>query len=157
MQAILNQLSGLLLGSVPTVIFFLILLMAYAVLVRKPLEKVLADRHSRTGGAMDEARAAIGAAEEKTAAYENRLRDARGEIFTARAAQQKAAGIARDKVLAETRDAAQRRILAARESVERSAVEAKAQLEAGAADLSQSVIAAILPHRSNKPGLEVSQ
>ena len=150
MQAILNQLSELLLGSVPTVIFFLILLAAYAVLVRKPLEKVLADRHSRTGGAMDEARAAISAAEDKTAAYETRLRDARSEIFAARAARQKAASAARDKALAEARDAAQSRIAVARESVERSGVEAKNQIEAGAAALSQSVIAAILPHRGRQ-------
>ncbi len=157
MQVILNQLGDLLLGSLPTVIFFLILLAAYAVLVRKPLEKVLADRHSRTGGAMDEARAAITVAEEKTAAYETRLRDARSEIFTARTAHQKAAGVARDKALAEARDAAQRRITAARESVERSGAEAKTQLESGAAALSQAVIAAILPHRSAGSGAGVAQ
>ena len=148
MQEILNQLGDLLLGSVPTVIFFLILLAAYAVLVRKPLEKVLADRHVRTGGAMDEARAAIAAAEEKTAAYETRMRDARAEIFAARAARQKASSTARDKALAEARDASQRRIAAARESVERSGAEARTQIEEGAAALSARVIAAILPHRA---------
>ena len=157
MQVILNQLSDLLLGSVPTVIFFLILLAAYAVLVRKPLEKVLADRHGRTGGAMDEARAAIAAAEQKTAAYESRLRDARGEIFAARSARQKAATASRDKALAETRDAAQQRIAVAREAVERSGAEAKAEIEAGAATLSQSVIAAILPHRASASSMGAAQ
>lgn len=157
MQVILNQLSDLLLGSIPTVIFFLILLAAYAVLVRKPLEAVLAERHSRTGGAMDEAHAAIGAAEQKTAAYETRLRDARGEIFAARMARQKAAGTARDKALAEAREAAQQRIAAAREAVERSGAEAKTQIEAGAAALSQSVIAAILPHRAGGSGTGAAQ
>jgi len=79
MQEILNQLGDLVLGSVPTVIFFLLLLGAYAVLVRKPLEKVLTDRHGRTGGAMDEAKAAITQAETKTSEYENKLRAARAE------------------------------------------------------------------------------
>jgi F-type H+-transporting ATPase subunit b len=148
MQAILNQLGDLVLGSVPTAIFFLILLAAYQVLVRKPMEKVLADRHGRTGGAMDEAKAAIAAAEAKTSEYETRLRDARAEIFNARAARQKAASDARDKALAEARSAAQQRITVARESVERSGAEAKAQIEAQAAALSQSVMAAILPHRA---------
>lgn len=148
MQTILNQLGDMLLGSVPTVIFFLILLAAYAVLVRRPLDKVLAERHARTGGAMDEAHAAIRTAEEKTALYEARLREARAEIFGARAARQKAASTARDKVLAEAREAAQARIDAARQSVERSGAEAKAQLDAGAASLTASVIAAILPHRT---------
>jgi len=148
MQEILNQLGDLVLGSVPTAIFFLILLAAYQVLVRKPMAKVLADRHGRTGGAMDEAKAAIAAAEAKTTEYETRLRDARSEIFNARAARQKAASDARDKALAEARAAAQQRIAVARESVERSGAEAKAQIETQAAALSQSVMAAILPHRA---------
>ncbi|SDF57750.1 hypothetical protein [Terriglobus roseus] len=148
MQEILNQLGDLVLGSVPTAIFFLILLAAYQVLVRKPMEKVLADRHGRTGGAMDDAKAAIAAAEAKTTEYETRLRDARSEIFNARAARQKAASDARDKALAEARTAAQHRIGVAREAVERSGAEAKAQIETQAAALSQSVMAAILPHRA---------
>ncbi len=147
MQTILNQLGEMLLGSVPTVIFFVILLAAYAVLVRRPLDKVLAERHARTGGAMAEAHAAIRTAEEKTAQYEARLREARAQMFGARAARQKAATAARDKALGEAREAAQRRIDAARDSVERSGAEAKAQLDAGAASLTASVIAAILPHR----------
>ena len=148
MQAILNQLGDLVLGSVPTAIFFLILLAAYQVLVRKPMEKVLADRHGRTGGAMDEAKAAIAAAEAKTSEYETRLRDARAEIFNSRAARQKAASDARDKALAEARTASQHRIAVAREAVERSGAEAKAQIEAQAVVLSQQVLAAILPHRA---------
>ena len=143
MEAILHQLGDLLIGSVPTIVFFLILLGAYSVLVRKPLVKVLEQRHGRTGGAMDEARAAIASVEAK-----RRLRDARAEIFTARAARQKAASEARDRAVQEARNAAQQRILAARESVEQSGAEAKTQIEAGAAALSQGVLAAILPHRA---------
>ena len=148
MEAILHQLGDLLIGSVPTIVFFLILLGAYAVLVRRPLEKVLAPRHGRTGGAMDEAKAAITSAEAKTAEYEQRLRDARAAIFSTRAARQKAAAEARDRSLQEARDAAQKRIAAAREAVEQSSAEARAQIESGAAALSQSILAAILPHRA---------
>jgi len=148
MQEILNKIGDLMLGSVPTVIFFLILIAAYAVLVRRPLDKVLAERYGRTGGAMDEAKSAIAAAETKTSEYETKLRNARAEIFAGRAARQKAATDARDKALAEARTAAQHRITVARESVEQSGAEAKAQIEAGAVALSQQVLAAILPHRA---------
>ena len=152
MQLILNQLSDMLLGSVPTVIFFLILLVAYALLVRRPLEAVLKQRYARTGGAMDEANAALAAAEDKTARYETRLREARAEIFAGRAARQKAAAASRDKALAEAREAAGRRIEAARESVERAGAQARAELEEGASALSDRVIAAILPHRTARAG-----
>lgn len=153
MQAILNQLGDLLLGSVPTMVCFIVLLSAYAVLVRRPLQKVLADRHSRTGGAMDEARAAIAAAEAKTTEYEDRLRKARGEIFEARQARTKASNDAREKALAAAREQAQGRIAEARAAVERSADQSRAQLEASIEVLATQIRAAILPGR---PVAEVS-
>ena len=42
MEQILSQLGGLVLGSVPTIVFFLLLVVAYGVLVRRPLDHVLA-------------------------------------------------------------------------------------------------------------------
>ena len=60
---ILNQLGSLTLGSVPTIIFFLLLIGAYSFLVRRPLERMLAERRARTSGAVEQARAAISAAE----------------------------------------------------------------------------------------------
>jgi F-type H+-transporting ATPase subunit b len=59
MDTILNKLGGLVLGSVPTIVLFLLLLAAYAVLVRRPLDKVLAERRARTSGAVEKAREAI--------------------------------------------------------------------------------------------------
>lgn len=154
MQEILNQLRELVLGSIPTVCFFLILLAAYSALVRRPLAKVLADRHSRTGGAMDEANKAIAAAEAKAAEYEHKLRDARAKIFEARTAKQKANAAARDKALAEAREKAQQQIAVARESVTRSGEEARQQIESGSEALSQQILAAILPHRANSYGVQ---
>ncbi len=135
------------LGSIPTIGFFLILLAAYAVLVRKPLEKVLADRHARTGGAMDDAHKAIAAAEAKTADYEKRMREARAAIFATQQAQMKQGTEARDKALAEARAQAQTRIDAARTQVVADGDAAKAQLVSGSDALSQQIVSAILPHR----------
>ena len=36
---LLNQLGGLILGSVPTIVFFLVLVVAYGFLVRRPMDK----------------------------------------------------------------------------------------------------------------------
>ncbi len=152
MQAILNQLGELVLGSIPTVCFFLLLLLAYSVLVKRPLAKILADRHARTGGAMDEANRAIAAAEQKSGEYEQRLREARAKVFEARAAKQKANADARDKALAGAREQAQRSITAARSSVQESGEQARQQIESGADALSQQIVAAILPHRGQQGG-----
>ena len=84
MDQILNQLGGLVLGSVPTMVFFILLVVAYGFLVRRPLDRVLAERRARTTGAVEQARGAIAAAEAETAEYEDKLRKAKAEIFQAR-------------------------------------------------------------------------
>ena len=155
MQAILNQLGELVLGSIPTVCFFLLLLAAYSVLVKRPLEKILSQRHARTGGAMEEANLAIASAEAKSGEYEQRLREARGKIFEARAARQKANTDARDKALASAREQAQRSIAAARNTVAESGEQARQQIESGADALSQQIVSAILPHRGQQGGYGV--
>ncbi|MEO6829394.1 MAG: hypothetical protein ABI164_06250, partial [Acidobacteriaceae bacterium] len=84
MGLLLKQLGGLVLGSVPTMILFLITLAAYRLLVHTPLTKVLRERYARTQGAIEKAAAAVSAAEEKTSEYEHRLRKARAGIFRER-------------------------------------------------------------------------
>ena len=77
MDQTLRQLGELLLGAVPTVILLATLYILYTFLVHRPLTAVLAERRSRTQGAMEKARADIAAAEARTADYEQRLREAR--------------------------------------------------------------------------------
>ena len=77
---ILNQLGGLVLGSVPTIVLFVLLVIAYSLLVQKPLVKTLEERRARTTGAVEQARGAIAAAEAETAVFEDKLRAARTEV-----------------------------------------------------------------------------
>ena len=58
MEEILNQLGELVLGSVPTMVLFILLVIAYGLLVRRPLDRVLAERRARTTGAVEQARPA---------------------------------------------------------------------------------------------------
>ena len=51
MDQILNQLGELVLGSVPTMVLFILLVAAYVLLVRRPLDRILAERRARTSGA----------------------------------------------------------------------------------------------------------
>src|ERR1700722_8308361 len=91
MDQTLRQLGELLLGSIPTVIMLAFLYVLYTVIVHKPLQRVLAERRSKTEGAVEKSRADIAAAEARTAEYEQRLREARAALFKAQEARRPAA------------------------------------------------------------------
>src|SRR5580658_8782406 len=99
MDQTLRQLGELLLGAVPTVILLALLYALYTVIVHKPLARVLAERRSRTEGAVEKSRADIAAAEARTAEYEQRLREARATVFRAQEARRQAALLARAHAL----------------------------------------------------------
>jgi len=130
MDEILGQLGGLLLGSVPTIIFIVLLLGIYTAVVHKPLVKVLAERHSRTEGAIEKARADIAQAEARTAEYEQRLREARMTVFKSQEARRQLALQARAAAVAEARAGAQGQVEKARAAIEQDKVAAQTGLQA---------------------------
>jgi F-type H+-transporting ATPase subunit b len=156
MDDILNQLGGLVLGSVPTMILFILLVISYGLLVRRPLDRLLAERRKRTTGAVEQARGAIAAAEAETTAYEDKLRKAKAEIFHARDQRLKQWNAEREAAIEEVRKAAQQRTLAAKLEIEQSAAAARTQIEAMSAELSSRILAAVLPAGMTQPE-EVAQ
>lgn len=145
MDEILNQLGGLFLGSVPTIVFFLLLVVAYGLLVRRPLDAVLTERRKRTSGAIEQAKAAIGQAENETAMFEEKLRAARTELFNARAARLKQWAAERDQALEQARTETQTKVLTARVALEQSAAAGREQIESMSGELSAQVLKAVLP------------
>jgi F-type H+-transporting ATPase subunit b len=145
MDQILNQLGELVLGSVPTMILFILLVAAYGLLVRRPLERILAERRARTSGALEQARRAIAAAEAETAAYEEKLRAAKAEIFHLRDQKLKQWNAERAAALAQVREHMQERVRGARQEIEQSAQEARLQIVAVSDDLSSRILNAVLP------------
>jgi F-type H+-transporting ATPase subunit b len=155
MDQILNELGGLVLGAVPTMVLFILLVIAYGLLVRRPLERILTERHARTAGAMEQAKGAMAAAEAETGAYEEKLRKAKSEIFEARERRMKQWAAERESALEQVRKVAQERVSSARQGIEQGVVEAKTQIEDTSAELSSRVLAAVMP-ASVKPA-EVAQ
>jgi F-type H+-transporting ATPase subunit b len=145
MDEILNQLGGLVLGSVPTVVLFLLLVVAYGFLVRRPLDRVLAERRARTSGAVEQARGAISEAEAKTADYEEKLRKAKAEIYSAREKRLKQWQAERDQALAEARTATAEKVQAAKGEIEQSVAIAQLQIEGMSAELSEKIMRAVMP------------
>ena len=152
---LLNQLGGLILGSVPTIVFFLILVVAYGFLVRRPLDKVLEERRARTTGAVEQARGAIGAAEAETAVFEDKLRAAKREIFEARDKRLKQWAAEREQALEEARRVTAEKVKGAKAGIEQGANAAKVQIESMSGELSAQILRAVLP--AGAAGSEAAQ
>jgi F-type H+-transporting ATPase subunit b len=144
MDETLRQLAGLVLGSVPTIVLFLVTYVSYRYIVHGRLEQVLQERYERTEGAVEKARADIAAAEAKTAEYEQRLREAKLTIFKAQEARRQLALQARAEAVSEARGLAQQRVNQARERLQQELSAAKAQLQPQSERLATEVIGRIL-------------
>jgi F-type H+-transporting ATPase subunit b len=151
MDLIFKELGGLALGSVPTIVLFLLLIVAYNLLVLGPLRKVLAERRARTSGAVDQAKGAIAAAEAETSVYEDRLRAAKAEIFKAREEKLKKWNADRDAALEHARARTHERVDASRKEIEQAATTARQQIEGASAALSAQILRAILPAAVTPP------
>ena len=144
MDETLRQLGELLLGSVPTVILLTLLYVLYTAIVHKPLVRVLAERRSKTEGAVEKSRADIAAAEARTAEYEQKLREARAAVFRAQEARRQVALQARTKALNEARSKAQVRVQSAKAEIESDRAAAEQGLSAQVAVLAQEIVRRVL-------------
>ncbi len=143
MDEILRQLGELLLGSVPTIVLFTILFVAYRILVHAPLQKVLSERHDKSEGALEKARADIAAAEARTADYEKALRNARLQLFKAQESRRQAALDAKNAMLSQARNAADTKIRAAKDALEKEVAASKLSLQAEGERLATEIIQSI--------------
>jgi F-type H+-transporting ATPase subunit b len=120
------------------------LVIAYAYLVRRPLERTLAERRARTLGAVEQARGAIAAAEAETTAYEEKLRAARGEMQALREKHLNRLQQEREAALAAAREQAREHVRTARTKIEESTAIAREQIERATAQLSEQIVNALL-------------
>ena len=148
MDQTLRQVGELLLGSVPTVILMVLIYGLYNLLVHKPLVKVLAERRSKTEGAVEKARADIAAAEARTAEYDQRLREARLAVFKSQEARRQQALQARSAVAAEARAKAHTQVEQARAAMEKDKIAAQENLQAESGRLATEIIRTVLQQGS---------
>ncbi len=113
-------------------------------LVHKPLAKVLAERRSKTEGAVEKARADIAAAEARTVEYEQRLREARLAVFKSQEARRQQALQARAAVAAEARAKAQAQVEQARAAMEKDKLAAQEKLQAESGKIASEIIRTVL-------------
>ena len=150
MDEILHQLGDLFLGSVPTVILFLLVLIFYKILVHAPLLKVLAERRARTLGTVENAAASIQSADAKSQEYEARLRAAKLEIGRQRELRLQQWNRERENILADARHASDELVKAARTKLEAEVETSRAAIEANADALADAVLQAVLPSSTRR-------
>jgi len=145
MQEIIGQIGALLLSAVPTIVLFIVLVLAYQFLVQGPLTRTLSERRARTEGAIEDAHKAIAQAEARTAEYAGRLRQARAEVYKVREQRVKQWNADRDAALDAARKVAGVKVNQARAELEAEAAEARQTIQASAGDLARQVVLAVLP------------
>jgi F-type H+-transporting ATPase subunit b len=144
MDQTLRQLGELLLGAVPTVILLATLCILYTFIVHRPLTAVLAERRSRTQGAMEKARADIASAEARTADYEQRLREARQKLFKGQEARRQQATQSRTQAVTQARTRAQDQVKQARAAMEEDKQQAMSKLQSDAARLATDIVRTVM-------------
>jgi F-type H+-transporting ATPase subunit b len=145
MEEIVQQVGALLLGAVPTILLFIVLVAAYQLLVQGPLNRVLAERRARTQGAVESAQKAIAEAEAKANEYADKLRQARAEIFKMREQRAKQRNAEREAALDSARKAAGAKVSQARAEVDAETERARQAIQGSAGDLANQVVQAVLP------------
>jgi F-type H+-transporting ATPase subunit b len=145
MPEMIQQLGTLFIGSVPTILLFIVLVVAYQFLVQGPLTATLKERRARTEGAIEDAQRAIARAEAKAAEYATKLRQARGEVFKIREERIKQWNAERDAALDVARKAASLKVSEAKVALEVEAAQAKTAIQASSGDLARQVVRAVLP------------
>jgi F-type H+-transporting ATPase subunit b len=145
MQAILNQLGDLFLASTPTLILFIVLVIAYRFLVHGPLSRTLAERRARTTGAIEQADKAVAEAEAKAAEHAEKLRHARAEVFRLREQRLQQWARQREAAIEAARTAALERVLDARKGIETEAAASRELILAGTDQMAEQIVRAVMP------------
>jgi F-type H+-transporting ATPase subunit b len=145
MQEIIQEVEVLMLGAVPTVLLFIVLVLAYQFLVQGPLTATLKQRRARTEGAIEDAQKAIARAEARSAEYAAALRQARTEVYKIREQRVQQWNAERDTALDAARKAAGSKVSQAKAELDAEAALARQTIQASAGELANQVVRVVMP------------
>jgi F-type H+-transporting ATPase subunit b len=145
MQEIFQQIGNLFVGAIPTILLFIVLVIAYQFLVQGPLTATLKQRRALTEGAIEDAHKAIAQAEARAAEYAAKLRQARAEVYKVREQRVKQWNTERDAALDAARKTAGLKVNQAKTELEAEAAAARLTIQASAGELARQVVLAVMP------------
>ncbi|HWC16887.1 MAG TPA: hypothetical protein VG498_07720 [Terriglobales bacterium] len=144
MDETLRQLGELALGSIPTVILFVVIWILYRVIVHGALVRALSERRSKTVGAVEKAKTDVSLADRKTTEYEQRIREARLAVVRRQETRRQQILEQKTMAIAEARAAAETMIASARAQIQKEAEIAKVRIESESSNLAKEIIRTIL-------------
>ena len=148
MQEIFQQIGNLFVAAVPTILLFIVLVIAYQFLVQAPLTSTLKQRRALTEGAIEDAHKAIAQAEARAAEYAAKLRQARAEVYKVREQRVKQWNAERDAALDAARKVSSVKVSQAKSELEAEAATARQTIQASVGELANQVARAVLPAAS---------
>ena len=149
MDKTIQDLVEILLKAVPTLLLFTILFIYLKFMFFTPLQKVLAKRREATEGARESAEAGLKSAALRTAEYEDKLRDARADIYKEQEQMRRRWLDQQAALIQETRMKAQAGVAAAKQQIEADIAVAKQDLAGTSNVLAGQIFDALLRRRAS--------
>ena len=148
MESTLHDLAGLLLKAVPTIVLLLIVYAYLRWTFFRPLEKVLAERKQATAGTREKAESLLRKAEQTAAVIQDKLRQAREEIYHEQEEARRRWTSDQTAQLEQARNGAREMIHKAHAELDAQTAEAKRELAATADTLAEQIARTLLERTS---------
>jgi F-type H+-transporting ATPase subunit b len=129
---------------VPAIIIFLVLIVILDRLLFKPLQRIMAERESRTTGLMNEAQAKMKNQLDLFGKYQATIKAARMDAYRHQEQIRNGGNAGRAEILAKARTSAEQMVRDSRASILAQAETAKAQLEREAQELARGITTTML-------------
>ncbi len=148
MDQTLKDLVDLLIKSIPTIVFFVLLTFYLQNVFFKPLARVLEERRRQTEGVRELARLATESADQKTSEFERAMNAARAQIHKENEAKRQAWLQEQQDELAKARVDAGLEMDAVKKQVADEVSHAEAELAANVGALADRIVAAVQTRRA---------
>ena len=148
MEQTLQALGGILLKSIPTIVFLIILHFYLKAVLFGPLDRILKQRRELTEGARKVAQDSLAAAARKADEYEAKLRDARAVVYKEQEEMRKRWLEEQGDEVAQARTRMEASVKTAREALAADAASAQASLKDASSTLADQIAETVLGRRS---------
>ena len=148
MEQTLQSLGGILLKSIPTIVFLIILHFYLKAMLFGPLDRILKQRRELTDGARKVAEDSLAAAKRKADEYDIKLREARGVVYKEQEEMRKRWLEEQGDEVARARTRMEASVKTAREALAADAAAAQASLKDASSALADQIAETVLGRRS---------